>query len=126
MRSVVGFGVLLWFWTLCAVAMLALIAAMILLPEAARPVERWIPHRDNLSALEWKAAEQVERLVPAGEAVAVETDNPIFLYLVRHRLYPAWVVPVDREDVLAAAPPGSLLYHAVFRTGSLHVAERKR
>ena len=125
-RPPAGFRILLWVWAVLAAGMLALTAAMILLPEATRPIERFVPHRKNLEAAEWKAAARVASQVRPGIPVVVDTDNPIFLYILRHSLYPTWVVPDGREGLLEHAPPGSLMVRTGFRAGALQIREVDR
>lgn len=92
----------LYAWSVVAAALILGIAFEAFAPPRLRPISRLFAHRENLHAPERVAAEQARALLPPCRRVVVDTDDPLFFYVLRYQSYPTWIVPV-REDEPADA-----------------------
>jgi hypothetical protein len=113
---------LLYIWIAVSIVMSALVVADCCLPPELAPIKRFADFRQNLVSPEWKAAEAAARKVPSDCVVVVDTDDPDFLYLLRYKLYPTWVV--DRSDLPAwdGASPAITLCSVGYRNGVVTVS----
>jgi hypothetical protein len=94
-------------------------------PSSRSPLDRFFAHRDNLSAVEWTAAERARGLMPACPAATVDTDDRLFFYNLRYRAYPTWIVPVDAKPAGAPALRDSLTCRVYYQERVLRVEEAR-
>jgi len=123
---------LLALWGVLALGMLAAVVIDAIAPEGRSTVAGFFKYRANTASAEWAAVAEAERLIrpEAGRppVVEVDTDNGIFFYLLRYRLYPVWVTRTEwLERATTAVTPvieacaGGPRYTVTYRKGSLAV-----
>ena len=108
------------------IVLLAAVAGDILLPSGRNPLGRFFKHRDNLEAPEYKAAIEAESKIPPAGPVLVDTDNKIFLYILRYRSYPIPVLQIDDEANATILGTGKSPTTVSYRAGKLVVEQEDR
>jgi hypothetical protein len=109
-------------WAVLAAVLIAATAGQMLLPPEIWDLDRFLPHRDNLNSPEWRAALEAEKSCMSGRPVLVDTDNSIFLFILRYRCYPTWVIPSDGRLASEVSPGEAAVTRVSYREGVLRPA----
>lgn len=112
-------------WALLATGMMAAVVIDAFSMPDSSPFQRLLKHRDNLASPEWQAAIAVADQVERYPLVVVDDEPGLFLLILRYRLCPSWVWPLEHPLPADPSWPDSAIAFVTFEGDSARVQARE-